>query len=166
MTGEQLFITGVQLLFGLLFTVLGGLILYGGVRNVVVQRRAINAKTGVTGTVTNLDIDRDTSHGTDSRTTYAPVIEYEYHYHGRERTGYRLYPGDTSKGYSSRSEAEAKLEPFEEGDEITLYVDTDDPDHAFVHPTTTPARNVLSAGVGVVFSIVGVGILFASITGL
>ena len=79
------------------------------------------------------------------------------------RTDDQLYPGDIRNGHNSRSAAEEALAEFEEGEQLPLYVDTTDPDHAFVYRETTPMRNAVTLGVGLTFAVVGIGILAVSL---
>ncbi|MFP8951574.1 DUF3592 domain-containing protein [Natrialbaceae archaeon A-arb3/5] len=141
---------------GIIVAGVGGFVLYVGITNQLVQRRRLENSTSATGTVTTVDVEKETATQTPY---YCPVLEYEYSHQGERRSSDQLYPGDISRGYNTRSRAEAVVEEFEEGNPISIYVDETgtDPAHAFVHRTTTAGRNAAVAGVGLAFCIAGTG---------
>ena len=131
--------TDHHLIVGLLIIALGvGILLYA-LRLPRTQAEDLVNSTNVLGTVTRVDID---SRVEDQWTTFYPVLEYEYEYLGDQYPGDNIHPGtDRARfGHREKSDAAAVIADFEVGEDLPVYVDSDDPTRAFVLREHTPMR--------------------------
>lgn len=89
----------------------------------------------VDAVVLSSNVDQDfTSEGT---TAYAPNVTYRYTYKGTEYTSNSVFPGDVDLS-TSVSRARDIVARHPEGEEVTAYVNSEDPTSAFLIDTQAP----------------------------
>jgi|AntDeeMetagen134_2_1112570.scaffolds.fasta_scaffold01269_11 hypothetical protein len=94
------------------------------------------------------------SPGSSLGVDHKPTVRFTYNHEGTSYTGTNVFPADTSPDYDTRSEARSVIDGYETGDMVTAYVDSDEPDDAFLKNQTTNAP-LLFAGIGMFFTILG-----------
>lgn len=82
-----------------------------------------------------VDLEKRVSRGSKKSITYAPVFEYEYH-------------GTT---YYYRSPISSKPADYERGERVTLMIDPNDPNVAYVKDNKAMVFLLLCLGFGVIF---------------
>ena len=130
------------LLFGPFFA-------WHGLADIVTGMRAKSWPT-VQGIVTTASLQE--TPGRRGRTTYTPFIRYDYEVKGTSYTGDRVDIGD--KGTSSRTDATATLNRYNEGKVVTVHYHSKDPQSSFLEVGTT-ADNWLALGIGLVMAVIG-----------
>lgn len=142
----------------LLLVVIGVLLIAAGGYMEVVRQ-------GVEGDYESVDAEIESSEVAEAQgfggvaTTYGPHITYSYEYEGENYTSSTIcsaaytYMGEvmgcTTGG--DRAGVEEIVEDHPEGDQVTAYVNPDDPSSAFLLQRSYPLLNVLVIGIGVVF---------------
>lgn len=129
--------------FILLFVGLGGLLIYSGASNQLVQWRQTKRATRTTGELLSTDIERESENG------YYPQVEFEYEANGLMLTGDDIYPGTVTIGETSRSDAEELLDSLADEEPLSVFVDRDDPETAFLRKRVKTVDNLLISVVGV-----------------
>ena len=100
------------------------------------QNQALENPVNVSATVTETDIDRQSSRrgGPD----YQPEIIFEYSYEGQDYTSSNMYPGGQKpEDYNLESNAREVVQEYSQGSEITVSVPPSSPGEAFIHPSKT-----------------------------
>ncbi len=129
--GTPVEITTSTLIFALVGLALLG---YGGY-DYVQQSAALDDAVEVEATVVETSITEIESGR--SGIEYDAQIEFSYQYQGTEYTSDNLVPGSFDATYDTRSDANAVLEPYDEGDTVTAYVDPDAPSAGFLEQRTS-----------------------------
>jgi hypothetical protein len=124
-------ITTTTLILGLLGLALVG---YGGY-DYVQQSAAIDDAVEVEVTVVETSLTEEDSGRSGIR--YDADVEFTYQYQGTEYTSDKRFPGSFSKTYNTRSAAESALEPYDEGNTVTAYVDPASPGEGFLERRTS-----------------------------
>ncbi len=140
------------LILGIAFAAIGGFLTYES------YSLTTNAEETV-GVVedTWIDSETETRRRDGERRTetyYYPMVNYTYEVDGEEHNNDNLEPGGR-RGHSSRSSAEEVLEDFEEGEEVTVYYNPENPGESFLIPTRFPL-------VPLIFFILGVLMVIGS----
>jgi hypothetical protein len=118
------------------------------------QSDALQGATTVNATVTETGIEQlPQRRGTPD---YRPTVTYEYRYGGTSYTSHNVYPGSAGPRYETRSDAESKLEAYENGSVVTAYLDPDAPRESYLTHQRTDAPLKL-IGMGGLFVVVGFG---------
>lgn len=71
------------------------------------------------------------------KTTYQPNVTYRYTYEGSEYTSSSVFPGDVNP-VSDGSRAQEIVERYPPGEEVTAYVNTEEPGTAFLINRSAP----------------------------
>jgi hypothetical protein len=90
---------------------------------------------GVDAVVVSSDVIEGTN--AEGQTTYTPNVTYRYTYEGIEYTGGMVFPGDVNP-VSDQSRAREIVERYSLGKEVTAYVNTKDPESAFLIDRSAP----------------------------
>lgn len=127
--------TPIEITRGTVVVVLVGLALIGyGGYDYAQQSSAVEDAETVEATVGETSVyESGGRRGTD----YHVRIEFTYRYQGTEYTGDQLYPGSIGRSFDTRSAAESAIEPYDEGETVTAYVDPSDPGDGFLERRTT-----------------------------
>jgi hypothetical protein len=158
MTGSSGFsIDGPDTLRGALILLIVGLGITGyGAYDYVQQSDATRNAVEVDATITEVDVVTESSVGgaAGGELSYEPRVEFTYKYQGTTHTGTNVFPADIAPEYDQRSNAESVIDEYEEGESVTAYVDSTDPDHAFLknRPSNQP---LIAAGIGAMISVLG-----------
>jgi len=128
--------TPVEITAGTVIFVLIGLAVagYGGY-DYVQQSEAIEDAVEVDATVVETSISEVDSGR--SGIEHDAHVEFRYQFRGTEYTSDQLFPGSFDATYDTRSDAEAVLEPYDEGETVTAYVDPDAPGEGFLEQRTS-----------------------------
>ena len=109
----------------------------------------------------DVDTSRDSNGRMRTRTRYEPVVQYEYEIDGRTYQGYRIKAGDYG-GAAQRAYAVVNRYPV--GAHVSVYHDPADPGQAVLEQGADKTTLYLFGGIGVLFSIIGLGaLLFAGV---
>lgn len=129
--------TTIALVFALLFVAVGGYLTYDHYRQ---QRQ----HEPVDGEIieTNLTHSRD---GAD------PHISYRYTVEGTQYTSSNICPGQGDHG--CHGDARTVVDRYESGQQVTVYVDPDDPSDAYLLHGKRPTAAMVAAAVGFVFTV-------------
>lgn len=127
------------------------------------QSEAIENSVEVDATITGKSVESVTG-GSATGTKFDPVVTFEYSYEGESYTGNDIYPSTTSKNYDTKSKAKSAIGEYEKGETVTAYVNPDSPSEAFLENEESSSP-LLFAGVGVVFVLGGIFVLFRAFTG-
>lgn len=122
-------------LFGLVFILIGGGLLYVLVIHTTLKEIAASRWTQVPCEILSSRVER---HSGSKSSTYSVEIRYRYDYKGRSYKGTR-YNFDTGNS-SSRGWREAAVEKFPPGLKTLCYVDPEDPTEAVLSVTPSPDR--------------------------
>ncbi len=132
----------MRLVFIAMFGGLGVMLLYVGVREHLLQRRALAGALEVPGRVLAADVRTSRSSDTDSRllrdnstTTHAPEVRFMYTYGGVEYQSDQLYPTVIVHSFASRESAMEEIAEFAVGSEVRVYVDPAVPERGFLRAT-------------------------------
>lgn len=129
--GTPIEITTGMLLFALIGLALVG---YGGY-DYIQQTEAVDDAVEVEGTVVETSISEIESGR--SGIEYDARVEFTYQHQGTEYTSDQLYPGSFDATYDTRPEAESALDPYDDGDSVTAYVDPAAPSEGFLQRQTS-----------------------------
>jgi len=123
-----------------------------GAYSYVADSASLDDRVRVTAEVTEIGVEPVvTSRG---RTSYVPVVAFQYRFRGTSYTSDRLYPGRSQPQYGDRATAQERTSAYAVGQSVTAYVDPDAPDQAFLEDS----RSGQATGaffVGVIVSLVG-----------
>jgi len=149
--------------FGVVALVLGvvAAAFVGG--GVMAERQALsNADATTDGTVVEMSIERVATRSDSADISdYEVRIEYRYTVAGTEYTGQHIYPTRTVVEMDTESDAEALLEPYEEGSTATVHYNPDEPEQAFLIAEAQPLSSVLGGvGATLVFLLAGAGAIW------
>lgn len=120
------------------------------------QREALSGAREVIAEITTADISRsrdsDESAG-EARTDYdyVPKLAFEYRFGGEGYESTNKYPpaeNITRGGQENRKAAEEWLNGYEVGQQVTAYVDPDEPGEAFLEAETNRLRNTAMIVIG------------------
>ncbi len=104
----------------------------------------------------DVETSRDSGGMRRTKTTYRPALRYEYAIDGRTYQGYRIkaddYGGSASRAYNA-------VNRYPVGAEVTVYYDPADPGQAVLEQGADGTAVYLFGGVGVLFSVIGLGAL-------
>lgn len=98
----------------------------------------------------------------EGQVTYTPAVTYRYTYEGTEYTSDSIFPGDVDP-VSDESRAREIVAQYPEGEEVTAYVNTEDPSTAFLIDEAPPLWFWLAPVVGVLAILYG---LYSIVLGL
>jgi hypothetical protein len=123
----------------------GGLVmLYVGVTQYFLQRRLLANAITIEATIVKSEVFRGVSADTDRRTlrdnsttSYRPELLFRYSYDDKEYESDLLNPTIIVQGYGSYDAAAEELKPFPVGARVQAYLDTKNPDKAFLVAQTT-----------------------------
>lgn len=73
----------------------------------------------------------------EGQAVYAPNVTYRYTYQGTEYTSSSVFPGDVGP-VSEQSRAREIVDRYPPGEEVTAYVNTEEPDSAFLVDRSAP----------------------------
>ncbi|QGX93899.1 DUF3592 domain-containing protein [Haloplanus rallus] len=149
-------IDGPDTLRGALILFIVGLGITGyGAYDYVQQSDAMRNAAEVDATITEVDVVTESSVGgaAGGEISYEPRVEFRYKYQGTTYTGTNVFPADINPEYD-KSNAEAVIDEYEEGESVTAYVDSTDPDHAFLKNKTSN-QPLIAAGIGAMISVLG-----------
>lgn len=76
-------------------------------------------------------------YNSENQRVYGPHVVYRYTYDGTEYTSDSVFPGDAD-AVSEESRARDIVEQYAAGDEVTAYVNRDDPERAFLIDQSAP----------------------------
>lgn len=136
---------------GALLSLVGIVILVGGIRQYRLQRGAVKRAEQASGTIENVGVQSVID---SSGTTYIPAIEYEYQTPTQRLRGNTVYPGRSrfAKQFHSESAVDSVIGAYEPGAETTVYYDPANPDHSFL-------KQEIQRGPNLARIIVGIGLL-------
>jgi hypothetical protein len=95
-----------------------------------------------------LDVSITEGRNAEGQLTFAPNVTYRYEYRGTSYTSHSIFPGDINP-VSERSRAEDIAARYEVGEDVTAYVNRDDPTSAFLLDRPTPLWYWLGPLIGV-----------------
>lgn len=102
--------------------------------------RAVDeADVTVDGTVVSVEIEEDWN----DDATYRPNVDYRYQYDGRPYREDNFEAGATTESYGSESRARSLLSGYEEGDSVTVYLNSEEASESFLRK---PRHGVLDYG--------------------
>jgi hypothetical protein len=110
----------------------GGVLLAGyGFTQYQGQSESINNAVNITGTVTDTNIQTDSSRrgGID----YQAEITFDYSYEGASYSSDFIYPLDDDREFSTESEAQEYLEDYPPGENVAASVNPEQPGDAFLN---------------------------------
>jgi len=139
------------------FVLLVGVGMLGvGAYTYVTDTAALDDRVEVSAEVTDTSIESiETSRG---RTSYVPVVTFQYQFREQRYTSNRIYPGDAEPQYEDRATAEERLSAYAVGERVTAYVDPDSPGEAYLEDSRSgQATGAILVGV-LVSLVAGVGI--------
>lgn len=141
---------------GLILLILGLGITGYGAYDYVQQSDAMWSAVEVDATITEVDLVTESSVSGQSggKSSYEPRVKFTYEYQDTTYTGTNVFPADITPEYDQRSNAESVIDEYDEGESVTAYVDSTDPDHAFLKNKTSNTPLIL-AGTGAVASLFG-----------
>lgn len=114
---------------GVLVLVSLGLVGYGGY-SLMDQNRALSNAVEVNATVDSTGVAEDSQRR--GGVEFRPQVSYSYSFEGENFSSSNVYPSTLSKSFESREEAEAVLDGYSEGSEVTAYVRPGSPGKAFL----------------------------------
>ena len=118
-----------------IFAAIGlALIGYGGY-DYVQQSQTVDDSVEVEATIVETSVTEVESGR--SGIEYDTHAEFTYQYQGTEYRSDQIVPGSFDETYDTRREAESALEPYEDGDTVTAYVDPDTPANGFLEQRTS-----------------------------
>lgn len=91
--------------------------------------------------------------------TYAPEVSYSYVVDGQRYTSENFRPGTGRETFRDRAEAAALLDGYEAGQQVTAYVDPQNPEQAFLSTETGDAPYYFIGFGGLFAFAAGVGLL-------
>jgi hypothetical protein len=91
----------------------------------------------------------------ENQRRYHPNVTYRYTYDGTEYTASSVFPGDVSL-VDSRERAREIVGDYQPGDEVTAYVNADDPGRAFLIERDSPLWFWAGPVIGVLMMLYGV----------
>lgn len=120
----------VRLFFPALFTVIGLGLIYIGGGKIITARRATSRFEPVDARVVDSRLDDGPERASRA---FAPEVTYEYTFEGEEYTNSTVHPGGTWKT-GNRERMEEIVDEYRQkrGEEVTAYVDPDDPGTAYL----------------------------------
>lgn len=133
---------------GLLFAGIGGYLYMD-------QQAAIENSERIEATVVNSHVQVDEGTGTEAD-SYYPVVEYEYTYDGQTYTSDNVFPGVGSSS-TSLSRAREIVDDYQQGDQVTAYVNPDDPQEAYLIEETDSLFHFAFIGAGGLAVLLGIG---------
>jgi hypothetical protein len=153
-------------LFGAIFFLVGGVLFAIGI-NSYRDGEATKSWTMTTARVLSTSIDENTSNSRDSngsrrtRTTYEPIVHYEYTVDGTTHEGDHIRAGTYS---GSKDRALDIVARYPGGAEVTAFYDPKHPDDAVLEQGADRTGVYLFGGIGGGFAVIGLGALaFAGI---
>ncbi|MFC6864391.1 DUF3592 domain-containing protein [Halomicroarcula sp. GCM10025817] len=148
-------VNGPETLRGSVAFLLVGLCLTGyGAFDYVQQSDSIRDSVEVEATITEVGVEPVSGSSSSTSVSYEPRVRFTYTYRGQSHTGTNLYPADIPPNFETRSAAETAVQKYETGQEITAYVDPDDPGNAFLQNESSSAP-LIAVGIGVVLTLLG-----------
>lgn len=141
-----------RFVFGLVFTLLGGLAAYFGSRDLV-RAMASPSWPATRGVVTHSSVELRS--GGRSGSTYYAEISYAFAVEAKTFTGGRVSFGDY--GSSFRSHAQGVVDQYPEGREVTVHYKKEDPKICVIEPGIrfwsffTPMLGLIFLAVGIMF---------------
>ncbi len=136
------------------------------------QRGALSEATEVTAVITTAEVSSSRDHdesigeaGVDY--DYVPKLTFEYTFEGEEYESSNKYPpvdNVNRGGYEGKRGAEKWLDGYESGQQVTAYVNPEEPGEAFLEAETNTLRNTAMIVVGAVLfggSLLGIVATFA-----
>lgn len=151
----------------------GAVIAWNGWTAHVDEKERISDAVDVDAVVTNISTSQTEERvdiedgGSTMRTQYVPHIAFEYTFDGQTYTANNVEPPadgvDAVAKYRSESRARSHFDQYEEGQQITAYVDPEVPAEGFLEKETNTLRNIGSILFGGLFILIGVISAVASI---
>jgi hypothetical protein len=121
---------------------------YGG-QQVLNQQSDVQNAIEHTGTVQNTSVEIIEKEHTAS---YEPSVTYSYTYDGQDYTSQSVYPGP-DKRFNSKESARAVANRYATGQEVTLYVNQENPSRAFlIEESGTNLLTIFLLGFGVLIA--------------
>lgn len=106
--------------------------------------------------------DRDDDGRQETETKYEPAVTYTYTYEGQNYTTDSVYSGG-DKRFDDRSGARDVIDRYQSGETITVQVNSEEPDRAFLIERDASQTQFIFMGVGGFFALLGVGITLNSL---
>ena len=103
--------------------------------HILPYREATTNTETVDATVVSSEVTK--GFNSESQVQYRPYVVFRYTYEGTEYTSDTVFPGPVSL-VSDRSEAQAIVERYPAGQEVTAYVNRNDPQTAFLIDRSAP----------------------------
>ena len=148
-------INGPETLRGSIAFLLVALCITGyGAFDYVQQTESVRDSVEIEATITDVGVESVSGSSSSTSVSYEPRVRFTYEYRGESHTGTNLFPADIPPNYDTRSAAQAAVQEYETGQEITAYVDPDDPGNAFLKNETSSAP-LIAVGIGVVLTLLG-----------
>jgi hypothetical protein len=122
-----------------------------------------NNAEGVDAVVVSSDVIQGTN--AEGQATYAPSVTYRYTYEGVEYTSSLVFPGDVNP-VSDQSRAREIAERYPTGEEVTAYVNTEDPESAFLIDRSAPLWFWAAPIIGLLSILYGVNSIVLGIRGV
>jgi Protein of unknown function (DUF3592). len=92
---------------------------------------------GIDAVVISSDVIESTDVEGQNQKIYEPSVTYRYTYEGSEYTSSTVFPGDVNP-VNDQSRAQEIVERYSPGEEVTAYVNTEDPASAFLIDRSAP----------------------------
>lgn len=131
--------------------------------NYTTAQTNIEQSEPVEATVTDTRVETKQVHTDDgSILQYHPTVSYTYSYEGVSFASESLYPGSDPVRDQERN-ARNVIAEFEKGDEVTAYVNTNDPSEAYLIEEYSAWQDYVWMGMGVILLFVGATVQTAAI---
>jgi hypothetical protein len=149
------------LLLGAIFVVVGGILLALGVNNyrdgeATKSWESTSARVLSADVREDVDTKRDSNGRSRTRTTYKPVIRYEYMVDGNSYQGNRIRFGDYQGGEDRAYDA---INRYPAGSNVPVYYDPANPGDAVLEQGADQTGVYLFGGIGGGFVIIGLAAL-------
>lgn len=133
--------------FVLILLALGGGLIFYGYRSRQ-KAEASQSWPSTSGQITRSEVKRSSSTDDDGHTTYSyyPSVEYTYQVSGQAYSSKRMVFG-ALKGYSNPAKAEADLQAYPLGEQITVYYDPEKPSEAVLERKAGALSGMLVIGI-------------------
>ncbi|SDE77828.1 DUF3592 domain-containing protein [Halorientalis regularis] len=128
---------------GIALAILGFAMLAASVGGIVPAVTGASGHDRVQATVVETGIEEF-----DDDEEYRPVVVYEYEIDGETYRSDNFYPGSTYPPYTE-AKARDRISGYESGETVTMFVDLDDPDRAFLERQPLGERIVSLGGYAV-----------------
>lgn len=158
--GLSLVVKGLVVLLVGVGIAAGGGYLYQDARQATESAVEVEA-TVVSSEVVHTTVDGGGSAGSDD--AYYPDVQYRYTYGGETYTSRNLCPGegvgcDAAQNKQDRSEVEAFVSEYPEGETATVHVPPDEPANAYLVEGSSPNVYLILAGFGGIVGLMGVAV--------